>query len=214
MALFDLQKRLQSIYEIETEHAVTSFTTTNAGLTSMAGNHRLNRETVFVSEEENFLNIAVYLDAELVTHLEQENPSVCLNNDNLEDFCLATEGISHFLKLVWHGEYDRSVSQLELELQAEIDKFVLMYSLLHEQGGSVTTREIRQRLFESVTFLPHLSEYEKQRYEDANFYAGKYCHALEKVYLNRESAGQLLNELRRFYRLPLNEKLRRINKLN
>ena len=44
----------------------------------------------------------------------------------MECFCLALEGVSHFLYLIWNASFDRSVTLLEMELQAEIDKFVML----------------------------------------------------------------------------------------
>ena len=47
-------------------------------------------------------------------------------------------------------------------------------------------------------------------------HAGKYCRLLENRYLRRRGRRELslLNELRRFYRLPLQAKIRRIDFLN
>ena len=215
MTIGNLQKRLQSIYEIETEYAVADFLVSDERIKNYLSNapNRI-RETVFVSESDEYLDISVYLHADVVEHLQLENPEERLHSGNVEDFCLATEGISHFLKLIWHGEYDRSVSLLELELQAEIDKFILMYLFYSEQLNVVKTEELRHLLFDAVNFHPGLDSQEQKRYQNANYYAGKYCQALEKIYIHRDDARHMLKELRRFYRLPLSEKLQRINKLH
>jgi len=215
MAIKNLQKRLQSIYEIDTQYAVSDFLVSDEAIKNYLDNNSSQiRETVFVSENDDCLDISVYLHADIIEHLKNEDPQERLHSGNIEDFCLATEGISHFLKLVWHGEYDRSVSLLELELQAEIDKFVLMYLIYSEQMNNVQSRELRRLLFDAVNFKPEQGSQELKRYENANYYAGKYCQALEKIYIRRDDACHMLKELRRFYRLPLADKLRRINKLN
>ena len=215
MAIDRLQARLQSIYEIETGHAVGDFLVSDEAVKNrLSGQSSQLRETVFVSESREHLDITVYLHADIVSHLLDENPEQGLHSGNVEDFCLATEGISHFLKLVWHGENDRSVSLIELELQAEIDKFVLMHMYSCEQMSPVKSREIRKLLFDTADFHGDLQMQELERYQCANHYAGKYCRALERRYINRDDRSQMLKELRRFYRLPLADKLRRINALN
>jgi hypothetical protein len=215
MAIHQLQQRLQSIYEIETGHAVADFLVSDEAVKNLlTGGSSHLRETVFISELDEHLDITVYLHADIVTHLLDDNPEQGLHSGNVEDFCLATEGISHFLKLVWHGEYDRSVSLIELELQAEIDKFVLMHMYSSEQTSRVKSREIRKLLFDTVDFHADLHMQELERYQCANHYAGKYCRALERLYIHRDDSRNMLRELRRFYRLPLADKLRRINALN
>lgn len=215
MSVNQLQQRLQSIYEIETEHSVSNFMINNDTCKHYFDTETSRiKETVFVRETDDCLDISVYLDEEILDHLTDENPAVSLHQGNLEDFFLATEGVSHFLKLVWHGEYERSVSLLELELQAEIDKFVLMYFYFNDQLTLFNTREVRKLLFEKIEIKQDLDDAQRMRYQDANYFAGKYCQALERNYLDRESGDLLLQELRRFYRLPFSGKLRRINKLN
>lgn len=215
MAIEQLQQRLQSVYEIDTGHAVADFLVSDEALKNHLNNGSNHlRESVFVSENEEHLDITVYLHADVVAHLHDENPEQGLHSGNIEDFCLATEGISHFLKLVWHGTYDRSVSLLDLELQAEIDKFVLIYLYIADQVGNINTADIRQLLFDSVDYHPQLNEQERERYQRANHYAGKYCQSLERTFVQRDDACHMLKELRRFYRLPLADKVRRINALH
>ncbi|MCG8324526.1 MAG: hypothetical protein MI673_03340 [Thiotrichales bacterium] len=215
MSIKNLQKRLQSIYEIDTGYAVSDFLISDESTRRMLDRRSSRlKETVFVSEAGDGLDISVYIDAGVLENLQREDPEQKLHSGNIEDFCLATEGISHFLKLVWHGEHEREVSLLELELQAEVDKFILMYLFLSEQHTSVNTRQLRRLIFDAVRFHPAPGSVEHERYNDANFYAGKYCQALEQIYIHTDDARHMLKELRRFYRLPLSEKLRRINKLN
>ena len=47
-----------------------------------------------------------------------------LDGENLADFWSALEGVSHFTYYAWNAARDKSVSLFELELQAEVDKFV------------------------------------------------------------------------------------------
>ena len=50
-------------------------------------------------------------------------PRSTLDEANFADFCLAVEGVSHFVYVALRAARERPVSPLELELQAEVDKF-------------------------------------------------------------------------------------------
>ena len=66
----------------------------------------------------------MYLERELLERLDQNDPLTRLDRDNLADFWSALEGVSHFTYYAWNAARDKSVSLFELELQAEVDKFV------------------------------------------------------------------------------------------
>ena len=118
------------------------------------------------------------------------------------------EGVSHFLYLVWYAHHGRAVTLLEMELQAEIDKYVLLREgIVGGSGGE----ELLQRLFRRVGFHASLGENELQRYLYASRHAEVYCRRLEREYFSGGSRERLLNELRRFYRLSKEDKLRRID---
>jgi hypothetical protein len=105
------------------------------------------------------------------------------------------------------------VTQLELELQAEIDKYIFT-SLLFLQQYNDDVINVHELLFERVSFHPDLSAVENKRYLTANRYAAKYCNSLKPGLRTEGATPSLLNELRRFYRLSLNDKLRRIDALH
>ena len=52
---------------------------------------------------------------------------------NVADYWTALEGVSHFLYLAWNAGHDKPVSLLELEMQAEVDKYVASYWLMRRQ---------------------------------------------------------------------------------
>ena len=146
-----------------------------------------------------------------MSNLLKNDPAIDLHEDNFEDFCLALEGISHFTYMIWNAMHDRSVTLMEMELQAEVDKFVMLADCLVQQQNKFTNTELRTLLFDAIHFDEALNDEEQQRYRDANYYAEKYCWQLERRYLSTGSEQALLNELRRFYRLNQGQKLQRIN---
>lgn len=165
-------------------------------------------------EDEDELHIALYLEPTIVARLADEDPFARLHDGNLAAFLLALEGVSHFLYLTWNASFERSVSLLELELQAEVDKYVSTLHLLGRQYNGRVPIDLHQQLFESVVFDPTLEDGQLVRYREANRFAGKYCRSLEARYLREYSGSPMTAELRRFYRLTQNQKIRRIELAN
>jgi hypothetical protein len=165
-------------------------------------------------QDDDELNLSLYLHSDVVENMLRDNPVLHLHEGNIEDFCLALEGVSHFLYLIWNASFDRSVTRLEMELQAEIDKFVMLVLCLEKQNRKVAPGKLRQMLFETATYHEQLDESELRRYRDASFFAEKYCWQLESDYLSNRGRKQLFSELRQFYRLTQMGKLSRINRPN
>lgn len=218
MSLAYIQEQLQDIYELDIPHRVSDFLITQKEQADQFGasiSSKNTREKLLVCQDDNELLLSLYLHRGVVNNLTTEEANLKIDTNNLEDFCLALEGISHFLYLIWNASFDRSVTMLEMELQAEIDKFIMLGLQLQQQNHRLLPGQIRELLFESISYHDHLSRNELQRYRDANNFAEKYCWYLEShAYLQGGAQQELYRELRRFYRLNLAEKLRRINTLH
>ena len=112
--------------------------------------------------------------------------------------------MSHFHYVVWNADSTREISLLELELQAEVDKYASALSLLLAQREGRFPAELFHRLFEGVRFLPQLAEAERARYEEAHRYAARFCRRLEERFLRaRRTRPALLAELRRYRLEPV-----------
>jgi len=109
--------------------------------------------------------------------------------------------------LGWCAGQDKSVTLLELELQAEVDKFVATRLLAHEQNKPEITRMLHHWLFGDVSFHPSLNADERHRYETASDYAARFCRYLGQ----RMDDGFGMQELRHFYRLTQSEKISHIH---
>ena len=110
--------------------------------------------------------------------------------------------------MAWRARAHRSVSALELELQAEVDKWVTCLLTLTLQGGS--RANLRRRLFESFELEPDLDAEERDRYLVANSNARAYAESLDGRYVERGDLIGLTAELRRFYRMGAQDKLSHI----
>jgi hypothetical protein len=169
-------------------------------------------EQVFVVEEEQGVRLGLFIEREVLQRLARRDPLEALDEHNLPDYCTALEGVSHFHYLVWSLARGRNVSLLELELQAEVDKYAIALALMTRQQAGRFPEALHTRLFHAVSFLPQLDEVSRRRYEEANRHAARFCRSLEERFLRvRQQRPELwLAELRRFFRRGHQEKIRNL----
>jgi hypothetical protein len=201
-----LQSLLERIYDFEIAHDVRDYLITDRaelGRLHAATAGSGTPETLLVEEDEGGLRLALYLDAGLLRRLAASAPLERLDDDNLEDFCTALEGVSHFACVTWSAARGRPVSVLALEMQAEVDKYAASVLLAGTQRGGRLAHGLHSRLFEQVRFRDDLAHDARRLYEAANRHAARFCRRLEDRFLRRREArvGEMLAELRRFYRL-------------
>jgi hypothetical protein len=168
------------------------------------------REALFLVEDGDGWAVGLFMDAEVVSHLDSDDPRDTLHEGNLADFCIALEGVSHFIYMAWRAHHGRPVTQLELEMQAEVDKFAASAMFLGRQLGGEVPEGLSRRLFANASFLPGLAPESRERYERASEYAGRFCEELEKRYVRVGEGAGMTRELRRFYRLDQRQKIQHI----
>lgn len=210
-----MQKSLETIYEITVPQKIDDFLITDKNIVNLIANEKINEnelEQLLISTQDDCLDVSLYLDAGLVSRLGDQYPSTNTDKQDLHDFWVALEGVSHFLYLVWNARYDRPVSKLELELQAEVDKFVSAAAVMNLEKDNTIMQEIWSLLFSQPKFKASLEKEHLQRYQKANAYASQYC--LNLIGMQHKTTKCLQNELRRFYRLNQRAKISRIDDLS
>ncbi len=124
---------------------------------------------------------------------------------SFDELCQTIEGVSHFLYLVERARCDLSVTQLELELQAEVDKYVAFALVKNDGEGPryepMRSWSIRVRLFERVTYLHPAGTEQGDRYRMANKLAARLAGRLEANFARHGRFEQMHATLRRFYRV-------------
>jgi hypothetical protein len=185
--LRDTQRRLEAFYALEPAPDVTQFTYLDP--------HN-QPEQVYVRQTDDALELQLSLPSNLDADAQPQS----------DDHVSLVEGVSHFLHLAERSRTQLSTSHLELELQAEVDKFVLLWERSvtpHHSGLS----ELHHWLFERVTYLDGEGTVSGDRYRLANRLAARLCRRL----LERAHRGGSWNTpiafLRRFYRCGLTEKI-------
>ncbi len=200
-----VQRGLEKMYRVETEVDVNDYVI-DAATRDAIGVARAPREQLLVSERDGELELALFVDERALANLARNDPRRRLDDENLGDFLLTVEGVSHFVYLVWRARAERQVSALELELQAEIDKWATCLLTMLSQGGR-PPEGLVPRLFERFELAPGVEGEERERYLVANSNARAYVSLLEERYVNRGRIHEMLAELRRFYRLGVRDKL-------
>ncbi len=167
------------------------------------------REAVFVRGDEDDLEIELR-----VPRLPGEE--VDLAGAALDPLCQIIEGVSHFVYLAARVARRRATTQLELELQAEVDKYVVLAHSLPSYTARASAR-LRERLFQGVTYCHPPATIEGERYRVANDAAHRFAERLERRYADERGErgerepGRLVamrRELRAFFEMGQEEKLR------
>lgn len=181
-----VQGGLERLYRIDRAADVDDFVT---------GAEEGERETLFVREAD---------DGALEIKLRVPR----LGDDGAMDpICQIIEGVSHFVYIADRATRGRETTQLELEMQAEVDKYVVLAASL-ATFDETTSRRLREKLYDGASFL-HAEDSELgERYRLANQFARRFTQRLERDYVTRARFGDLRDALRRFFHAGQEDKLR------
>lgn len=207
------QLLLSEIYDIEQHLDVLDYLVTDNRFLAAVEESKTVRETeekLLICETDGELALSLYLDPELLERLQARDPRDRLERKNFADFCTVLEGISHFNYIAWNASADKSVTLHELEMQAEVDKYVGALAVLAGQPNSVLTESLYDHLFDDPQFAAELEPEELERYRSASGFAAKFCSSLARRFPHGLSRPGMLDELRDFYRLSQPDKVSHI----
>ena len=203
--LVSLQSAFEAIYRIRAPD-IRPFLIDRAQLDALpfAPQHREADEWVLLRESGEHLDLAVFVADEHVTQLAATQCVQCLYREAFRPFCSAVEAVSHFLLLTERAKRQEPVRLLELEAQAEVDKYL---AARLKVGVPDSPELLLRRLFRDVEFAPNLTTVERDRYREAGRLAEAFCRMLtalpsEQMIVERvrafyhRSGGERLDELR------------------
>jgi len=174
------------------------------------------REALFIREERGELEMALQLPREALAVAS-----------SFDAVCQLVEGVSHFLYVAERARRELPVTQLELELQAEVDKYLLLaHGGIEEEEAPGSpwwprAAPARQRgrfdperaawihacLFERVSYMHPANTEAGERYRVANDLAARFVRRLEVELSRGKHPLQLIAALRRFYAAGQAEKI-------
>ncbi len=159
------------------------------------------REELLVRQNDEDVEIALLLPSEALD-LQAHGDAAAQPGRN-DALLQAFEGVSHFVYLAQRVRTCLPTTLLELELQAEVDKFVLLVA--DEPALDVPGRNaICETLFERVQFLHHAESEPGARYRLANTLAARYVRRLGL----RVGTAAVRRTLTRFYQAGQTDKIR------
>ena len=176
-----IQQRLESFYALEAGPDVTAFVRV-----APAG----ERETLLVREDSSGLEVGLLLPA--------ESEDATLDNE-----AQVIEGVSHFVYLAERARIELAMTELELELQAEVDKFVILAfdgTALADNRASI----VRRALFADAEHLHSEDTVRGRRYR----LASRLAERIVARFVERRPSSDAQQFLRRFYRAGQADKLR------
>jgi hypothetical protein len=207
--LEDVQRRIEAVYGLEPQEPVAEYVIPP----EEAGAYPGDGSRTLVKQDGDELRVAVVLEESVTRRLGEADPRVRLDGHNLDPFATLTEEVSHFVYLMFCARAERSITQLELELQGEVDKYLTALAFLSLQTEGAASPGLREALFRRYRLAHHVTPERAERYHAASRLADRYCGWLEKHYVRRGRSTELTREARRFYRLGQGEKLERIARM-
>jgi hypothetical protein len=201
-----VQRRLESLYALEPESPVTDYLVPLDAARHLPG----GGSRTLVAQDADGLSVGVVLDDSVGAGLERADPRERIDGSNLGPFTTLTEEVSHFLYVLFRARSDRPVTQLELELQGEVDKYLVSLFFFGLREERALSGRLRQALFARYELAEGLSAESCERYHEASRLANRYCGFIESRYLRDRNREDLARETRRFWRLGQREKLETI----
>ncbi|MDP9033290.1 MAG: hypothetical protein M3O50_00660 [Myxococcota bacterium] len=180
-----VQAGLERVYRLERVADIGDF---------LCGAKAGEREALFLRESDGSLEVSLRLP-----HLGED--------PGLDSLCQIIEGVSHFVYVVERARAAREASQLELELQAEVDKWVVLAASMLPFDEKRSAR-LRARLYESVTYEHAAGSELGERYRVANKFAHGFVRRLERDYVKAARFEEMRSQLREFFMVGQEGKLR------
>lgn len=198
-----LQRLLESMYRVDGTPPVEAFRTPRVVAEALGA----GREALLVHEDGEHTDLGLYVDeaevARAARALAARARGEHVADEDVDGLAVLVEGVSHFVYFTFAGlAHERAVSRIELELQAELDKFLVLRLFFGVDGTF-------ERLFRRFELAAHLDAEGVERYAVASSRASRYARWLERR-MRRGHTEAALVDARRVYRMPLAEKLEHI----
>ncbi|MBI2567379.1 MAG: hypothetical protein HYV63_10140 [Candidatus Schekmanbacteria bacterium] len=167
---------------------------------------------VLINPRQDGLRLALYYPDRLIVQLEGAHPFHGLDASNVGGFGVFIEELDHLLQILDRTWRRLEFSLLELELLGYLTRYLVLAHFLRRQhrrscGRSAVElppaiRQWLQREVFETTLDPSLDPHLQQRYQDAASLSRRFLD-----FLDGRAAGERLQLLRHFQRLPYVRKM-------
>jgi len=212
MLLNQMKHSITRFYDLNLPYVLEDFISYDRKwYSAVSGATQHLNEALLIQQSDDTLDLTLFLDQATVQRATDVWQKSRWNLSDLDAVCTVAEGISHLICLLWHAHHGRELRPVDLELQADVDKFVLLEDLLTSPHGR---RALHHWLFSRMSFRDEPGSALHWRYMTANNRASCYCQWLIDYPMSVSNDSALATELRRFYRLSGQAKMRRIGCLD
>ena len=163
-----------------------------------------------IRETRDGLRACIYYPDELIRRLEDHPPHRAVSEHNVDAFATLVEELDHLLCIADRAATDRSLSLFELELHANVSKYLVLARFIAGRRPALTGEKrtwLRFHLFEKLRFCDE-DALVRARYRDAARWAVRFLDALRDI---EPAPG--VEALRRFHAETASGKLQLIDRL-
>lgn len=208
---------IKSYYELNHQLPIYDYILDEDSLKNLAATSQLtfpsaaysqNRGGTWLLEEDQEYFLGVTFGQQIIHRLCSNDPRTVIHGNNLDALTVLIEEISHFNLLQQRINHKQKVKTLELEWQAEIDKFFILLIYLYDQGVSINHNKIYALIFNQVVFVS-----ESEVYQTANRLAAQFCRNFMEQHKDKKTPQSIhsikwRNIMLQFYFGCINKKLK------
>ncbi len=159
---------------------------------------------VLVREVDDAMEIAVLLNSKILAEIDHLDLPADLDLSRFGSLAVAIEELSHFNSLVWQATQNGTSTLLELEVQAEVDKFAIVLDWLELKNQQELSDQFFDSIFSECKVGHWVDAEGKMVYEEAHSIARGLCRQLLKAQYSEESRKKRLAD---FFRASGTRKL-------
>lgn len=206
MKVADLYQYLCWLYGIKTSVDIDHYLIlSNSDICeTVIGNRNISREALLIRQSGDDLEVGLFIDPSIVNAIKCFDVFKCT-----DALACAIEGVSHFLYVLDRAQKGRCLSKLEIELQGEVDKFLLL-QLIAAKREPHRSLELFAKQFEHHVFDVGLTDEDADRYATASHFAAKYCNYIRTRCFNPLRISKLMILARDFFERDLSSKITRL----
>ncbi|MDB5037265.1 MAG: hypothetical protein JWQ35_793 [Bacteriovoracaceae bacterium] len=161
-------------------------------------------DQLIIKEGETDAELLVCLRESLLTSFSDKNFPADFQLQLLPDLSVVIEELSHFNTYCLSAAQDREISEVELEVQGEVDKFGVALDFLHQRNEESLKEKVFEVLFQNCKLGEWVKPEDEQRYYDAHQIARNFCRSVLEEGLNFE---QSRSKFRAFFKSSREVKL-------
>jgi hypothetical protein len=211
MMLGSLLEYIDRIYDLELEVRIEEFLIGQETGRRLVGGATDGAVLVQQADDKE-LQVGVYIGEDTLSRLNELESSSRFTSEYLGLLCTVVEEVSHFAYLFWNASRGKPVTQLELEIQGEVDKFITSVLLCARRNNGRVPPALFDQLFGGFETRKGIGARDRARYQAASSFARNYCRSLLRRYLRDARMVDLFAELRQFYRLTQGGKIELIQR--